>query len=435
MMRTGFLLLGLGGALLAGEAARAQPPVDPGRCIACHLDQTDDRLAAPARGFVEDVHGRAGFDCLACHGAPRAGEPAHTASGFLGVPDRRAIPLICGRCHSDAAYMRDFDPSMRVDQVQEYLTSGHGIRLMEHADPDVATCSDCHPAHGIRPPTDLESTVHPLRVAETCGECHADAALMASHSLPADAVDEYRTGVHGQLLLESGDLSAPTCNDCHGNHGAAPPGIGSVRNVCGQCHTVMADFFAQSRHADIFEREDLPGCVTCHGNHLIATTSDSLLVTRGREVCASCHDAGDPAGREFLVMKGMIDSLQAAFAASRALLEDAENRGMEVSQALFELEEVNNALTKARSAIHSFAVEPVRTEVDAGLAVTAAGLQRGGVALREYLERRMGLGAATLFILVLIAAIIARIRALERSRAHDGAGDRSATWKPHGGDE
>jgi predicted CXXCH cytochrome family protein len=197
----------------------------------------------------------------------------------------------------------------------------------------------------------------------------------------------------------------------------------------------MADFFAQSRHADIFEREDLPGCVTCHGNHLIATTSDSLLVTRGQEVCASCHGAGDPAGREFLVMKGMIDSLQAAFAASRALLEDAENRGMEVSQALFELEEVNNALTKARSAIHSFAVEPVRTEVDAGLAVTATGMQRGGVALREYLERRLGLAAATLFILILIAAIIGRIRVLEKERAQRTERERFATTSSTGREE
>jgi predicted CXXCH cytochrome family protein len=342
------------------------------------------------------------------------------SSGFLGAPDRRAIALICGRCHSDAAFMRDFNPSLRVDQVQEYMTSGHGRGLMERNDPNVATCIDCHPPHQIRPPSDLESSVHPLKVAETCGVCHADEELMRPYEHSPAVLDDYRAGVHGRLLLEEGDVSAPTCNDCHGNHGAAPPGVGSVRNVCGQCHTVMADFFAQSAHVAPFEEQDLPGCVTCHGHHLIAETADSLLVVRSGEICADCHSAGDRLGGEFLAMKGMIDSLQAAYAASRVLLDDAEDRGMEVSQALFELEEVNNALTKARSAIHSFHVEPVQQEVDAGLVVAAAGSQRGRVAMREWYERRLGLAASTLFIVVLIAAIIGRIRVLEHGHAQRG---------------
>jgi predicted CXXCH cytochrome family protein len=409
----------IAGVLLAGSV-QAQPPVSPGRCVECHLEQTEERLAAPARKFAEDVHGRAGFDCLACHGSPRAGEPEHVSSGFLGAPDRRAIALICGRCHSDAAFMRDFNPSLRVDQVQEYMTSGHGRGLMERNDPNVATCIDCHPPHQIRPPSDLESSVHPLKVAETCGVCHADEELMRPYEHSPAVLDDYRAGVHGRLLLEEGDVSAPTCNDCHGNHGAAPPGVGSVRNVCGQCHTVMADFFAQSAHVAPFEEQDLPGCVTCHGHHLIAETADSLLVVRSGEICADCHSAGDRLGGEFLAMKGMIDSLQAAYAASRVLLDDAEDRGMEVSQALFELEEVNNALTKARSAIHSFHVEPVQQEVDAGLVVAAAGSQRGRVAMREWYERRLGLAASTLFIVVLIAAIIGRIRVLEHGHAQRG---------------
>ncbi len=418
------LLAGLmAGALSAQRPQRPPPPpvalsqrpVPPDRCTECHLDLDDERLSAPAHSFQTDVHQARGFGCLACHGAPRPGEDAIAATGFLGKPARRAIAGICGRCHSDAAFMRDYNPTLRVDQVTEYLTSGHGLLLMQRDDPNVATCVDCHPPHGIRPPSDLESTVHPLQVAETCGSCHADAQRMARYDLPIDTRDRWAMSVHGRMLEEDGDLSAPTCNDCHGNHGAAPPGVGSVRNVCGQCHTVMADFFTASGHVEIFEEEGLPGCATCHGNHAVEETSDTALVTRSDEVCGRCHVPADPYGGEFLEMKRMIDSLKIEADRSRAILHDAENRGMEVSQALFELEEVNNALTKARGAIHALSIDPVKAEVDEGLKLTAAGLQRGEVALQDFFARRLGLAASFFFILALIAGIVVRIRLMELS--------------------
>ena len=55
---------------------------------------------------------------------------------------------------------------------------------------------------------------------------------------------DYQKSVHYAALTKGNDLSAPTCNDCHGNHGAAPPGVGSVANVCGTCHAVFAQKFA-----------------------------------------------------------------------------------------------------------------------------------------------------------------------------------------------
>src|SRR6266540_7241295 len=33
---------------------------------------------------------------------------------------------ICGRCHSDAQFMKRYNPALRVDQVAEYATSVHG---------------------------------------------------------------------------------------------------------------------------------------------------------------------------------------------------------------------------------------------------------------------------------------------------------------------
>ena len=63
---------------------------------------------------------------------------------------------------------------------------------------------------------------------------------MKKHNLPSDAYAKWATSVHFQARAK-GDASAPTCNSCHGNHGAAPPEVGSVANVCGTCHATFAE--------------------------------------------------------------------------------------------------------------------------------------------------------------------------------------------------
>jgi predicted CXXCH cytochrome family protein len=309
--------------------------------------------------------------------------------------------------------MRQFDPGMRVDQVAEYATSVHGQRLREANDPAVATCIDCHPAHAILPPDDPSSTVYAANVVATCGRCHADATRMAGRDVRTDQVAEYSGSVHGRLLLEDGDLSAPVCNDCHGNHGAAPPGLASVRNVCGQCHSVMAEYFDQSAHGEVFNENDLPGCATCHEHHAVQAASDETLRARSADVCGACHVAPDTLGLEFERMASVLDSLQRAEESSRAVLEEAENMGMEVSQALFELEDVNNVQTRAHSAIHSFHVGSVRDQVAAGLEITSRAEARGREALEEHSFRRWGLGLSSAIIVLLIIGLLLKIRELE----------------------
>jgi hypothetical protein len=96
------------------------------------------------------------------------------AKGFLAKPGREQVAEFCGRCHSNAEFMRRYNPSIRVDQVAEYASSVHGRRLTGLGDPKTATCVSCHPAHSIRPPTDPLSSVNPLNVPATCARCHAD---------------------------------------------------------------------------------------------------------------------------------------------------------------------------------------------------------------------------------------------------------------------
>ncbi len=404
-------------ALLAWAAPLSAQPAKPDACAACHLEIGDDRLTTPARSYPADIHAAKGFGCVACHGgdAKETGmEAMDPAKGYIGKPARNQVTQVCGRCHGDAAFMKRFNPSLRVDQVVEYATSVHGRRLRELDDPKVATCTSCHPAHAIRPPSDPRSSVHPLKVAETCGACHANAKYMEAYKIPTDQLAKYRTSVHFNAMTVKGDLSAPTCNDCHGNHGAAPPGVSWVGNVCGQCHTVMADLFKKSVHAKAFADMGTPGCATCHDNHAIREASDEMLGLGDKAVCVACHATGDKGGQGAASMRTAIDSLAGESQKARAILIEAEHAGMEVSQAQFDLNGAKEALVKARAAVHAFTVDAVRKETEPGLGVAAKAYARGLRALKELKFRRQWLAVSVVVILVLIVGLVFKIRDVDR---------------------
>lgn len=408
----GFLSL----TLMAPSSGLAQAP--EGSCAVCH-SALGGRLAAPVENYVKDVHAAKGFGCVACHGGDAREsslEAMDPDKGYIGAPDHGQVATVCGRCHSDAEFMKRYNPSLRVDQVAEYRTSVHGRRLIEFGDPKVATCVSCHPAHAIKPPSEPSSSVHPLRVAETCGSCHADPDYMADYSIPTDQLERYGESFHWQMLSVEGDLSAPTCNDCHGNHGAAPPGISWVGNVCAQCHSVMGELFAKSFHSQIFTLLGSPGCATCHGNHRIAAAGDELLGLGEGAACANCHTPTSSGGQKAAAMRALIDSLRTEFEEADALLSEAERAGMEVSGAQFELNQATSALVSARATIHSFAVDEVRKEVEAGLEITASAYARGQDALKDLQFRRMGLAVSVSIILLFIVGLVLKIGQLERRR-------------------
>jgi predicted CXXCH cytochrome family protein len=377
---------------------------------------------APVKAYPGDIHRAKGIGCVGCHGGdPKAEgmEAMDPATGYIGKPEREQLTQVCGRCHSDARYMKQYNPSLRVDQVAEYETSVHGRRLREKKDPKVAVCISCPPAHSIKPPSDPASSVHPLHVAETCARCHADATHMAGRKLPTDQLKKYLTSVHWKAMSVKGDLSAPTCNDCHGNHGAAPPGVTWVGNVCGQCHTVMGDLFAKSPHASAFARLGAPGCATCHDNHGIQPASVEMVGLDAGAVCARCHKADDAGGKAAVDIRSQLDALRTGYGRTAAALTQAEHAGLEVSQVRFELNGANDAFVKARTAVHAASAAAVRQETDAGLAIVAKASARAQRALDEGKFRRKGLAASLVVILVVIGGLIARIRDIDRQRRRE----------------
>ncbi len=399
---------------LAG-AAEAKAADDT--CATCHLALGVETLTKPAELYKDDVHAAKGFGCSACHGGDPTVmglESMDRKKGYIGRPTPMQVVEVCGKCHSDAAFMRKYNPSLRVDQVTEYYTSVHGRRLKQQKDPKVATCSSCHTPHLIRPPNDSRSSVHPTKVADTCGACHANPSYMKEYKIPTDQVEKYKQSVHWKMIAQKSDLSAPTCNDCHGNHGAAPPGVSSVVNVCGQCHAVNFELFNKSAHSKIFARMGIPGCATCHGNHAILETSDAMLAAGEKSACATCHPPGSAGGALAANMLASIERLKASYDRSLAVLKSAEHAGMEVSQPLFELNEVKTALVKARAAIHGFDQAMLDKEISPGLKLSESAYARGLKALEELEYRRKGLAASVVVILALIVGLSLKIREIER---------------------
>jgi len=277
------VLMLLGGTLAAGAEPAATPhAASPTSCVTCH-GKLDGAELAPVTAWPKDVHAAAGLGCESCHGGDPAAAHAEDPSaamdpkrGFVGAPDRLHVAAFCARCHSDAAFMKQYNPKLRVDQYVEYRTSQHG-KLNAAGDPVPATCTNCHGAHGIRPVASPDSPAYASNVPGTCAKCHADTKLMAPYGIPTTQYADFKSSVHGAALLEEGDISAPACNDCHGNHGAAPPGVRSVAHVCGQCHGREAALYGASFKKALFESAGLQECTVCHDHHRIQHPTPELF--------------------------------------------------------------------------------------------------------------------------------------------------------------
>jgi predicted CXXCH cytochrome family protein len=235
---------------------------------------------------------------------------------------------------------------------------------------------------------------------------------MKDYKIPTDQVAHYQKSVHAQMLAQ-GDISAPTCTTCHSNHGATPPGVSSVANVCGTCHVFFAQLFEKSPHQAAFAKMGLPGCVQCHSNHEIVKPSDEWVGVGANSVCVTCHASGDPGYRSAQAMAQDLARLNLAIVRADTILDTAERAGMEVSSAKLELTNAHEALVKARVNVHTFHEEQVRTLSIQGLEIATRSNQVGVAALHELNIRRKGLGISLITILVAIAGLYLKIRQIE----------------------
>lgn len=318
----------LASLLLAGSVALALPgsasALDNQSCFDCHtLDLADmsaeDRAgmvtptadghvnsaADPAflkidqAAFGASVHG--GLDCVNCH-ADITTVP-HTA---------RLAPVDCGQCHSDAksAYETSIHCSCRADGNLK-----------------AATCVDCHGRHDITPHTDPKSRTHPFNLASTCGKCHLtleDGAKKGPDGRMISPVESYADSTHA-LAISRGEENAATCNDCHESHALYPMADPkssifkmNVAKTCGKCHVSQAAEYTTSVHGAALAKGifDAPTCSDCHGEHGVLAPNDPSSPVYKASVtistCGDCHSQ-ERLNRRFGISTERVSSYQDSF--------------------------------------------------------------------------------------------------------------------------
>lgn len=282
-------------ALLAAAASQAQSaaPAPPLRqCGICHgrhefkvvaRDGTVRPLFVDEAVLARSVHAR--WQCVDCH----ADVSAIPHPPNLGVVN-------CQRCHFPG------NPVGAPEDVnyEGYVKSVHG-RLRAAGNTKAPLCQDCHGGHDVRKRDDPHAATGKLRLAETCGRCHLE------------QYSQYRESVHGQSLLGKGNLQAPTCSDCHGEHSILPAAETAsdvsathIPETCAACHGSMAfntafdipinpvKTFKHSFHgiANELGSARVANCASCHTAHQVLPPSDPRSSVNPANIPATCGKSG-----------------------------------------------------------------------------------------------------------------------------------------------
>ena len=191
-------------------------------CLDCH--RVMEGTSIP---FQNDIHYKRGLSCADCHGGDPAASDQNIAmssqKGFRLRVTREGVADFCGRCHSDAAFMKKHNPKQQVDQVKRYAASVHASKPAG-GDDIAATCVDCHSVHNTRAVSDPQSTVAPARLARTCGKCHADSSA------------EFQKSAHAALFVTSDKASCSVCHSSHATSRVTNDMLAGGRDVCSKCH-------------------------------------------------------------------------------------------------------------------------------------------------------------------------------------------------------
>ena len=337
-----FLMIASG---LCCGVARAAQSGESNSCVSCHADLHEDMKGS--------IHTQQGVFCNRCHG----GDPTQAAkelakapgTGYVGVPDKKQIVEMCGKCHADVEAMNFY--GIRTDQLARYKTSKHGKQLLQ-GDTNVAVCSDCHGEHDILPVSDPGSSVYPSNIPKTCNRCHGNEKLMASYKLPSDIFKIYQTSVHGDALMNKKDLSAANCTSCHGNHGAMPPGVREIGTACGTCHINEKKYFLESVHARASREGKFSECISCHGNHGVKPATKALY----EEACVRCHDPKSAAAKSGAELLHLLTDAEEKRASAVSLVRQASIEGVFVEPETAALEMIKTDVIGMAPLQHSLSI-------------------------------------------------------------------------------
>jgi hypothetical protein len=234
----------------------------------------------------------------------KAGTSIPTSGFFLAIVTVAAPAL---------AQQRDFAIDPEYSCITCHTEHRRAFLLGSHSERGIR----CHDCHGGNPRAFEVATAHAgpdyigipdkLQTVDLCASCHSDPDQMRQYGLPVGQLAEFRTSRHGHLLLEGGDLNAPTCTDCHDAHRILPPNDArsnvyptNIARTCEGCHEdegLMARYGLRTGQIEthrlsthgvaLYDSNNFaaPTCVSCHGSHAALPPAVSQIAN----VCGQCH--------------------------------------------------------------------------------------------------------------------------------------------------
>jgi len=197
---------------------------------------------------------------------------------------------VCLDCHTD----KEISTTRGNKTISLYVDA----KILANSVHREVDCASCHPD------ADVEDFPHKEKLAPVhCGNCHDTEQL------------DYDSGIHGQAL-NSKQIYAPGCTECHGRHDILTPSDPkspaykmNIPFLCGKCHregAPVAKVYNISEH-NIIENYSLSihgeglfkkglsvtaTCVDCHSSHKIlphTSRKSSTFPGNIARTCMKCH--------------------------------------------------------------------------------------------------------------------------------------------------
>ncbi len=291
-------------------------------CLSCHGYHTTKKIST--------INDKPKYFCADCHSKSQNAEGFHkkvfVSNNVCGdchedikdqsEPLSNSVHknLSCADCHTYAAsnlenHDSDVDfaksaacETCHITIVKQHSQSIHGIKLAEGIK-EAANCSSCHGSHKILPVHDINSLVHPTKLATTCGTCHDDPDFEEKFEMSVVRPGRmYSQSVHGKHVA-AGESDVANCSTCHGVHniknrvqeGSKISPL-NLPNTCIDCHEKEVIEYKNSVHWMRVQRgiKDSPVCNDCHNEHSIEEFGkegrEANRLKMQNETCIGCHE-------------------------------------------------------------------------------------------------------------------------------------------------
>jgi cytochrome b subunit of formate dehydrogenase len=294
-------------ALAAGSAcaAPAAASLENATCLSCH-DSKAEQIEVPGKGdeartlghvdlrkFGKGIHGD--MQCIACHTNIVDSRAGHQKAAGVQPPN-------CITCHEalwEAVKKEGLTQEKArlgevVQNVAAYKNSFHARPDADNPDKPKAFCEDCHSSHefNVPPKGTARRTAWHKEIPDTCGaKCHED------------QLEAYAASVHGEAVLDNGNVKAAVCTDCHSAHSVANTSSDAFKlanvNTCGNCHKEELKSYTDTYHGQVnrLGYTYTARCVDCHDSHGIRAVDDpksKVHANNRMKTCMKCHSDKKP---------------------------------------------------------------------------------------------------------------------------------------------